>query len=169
MKWTPELIRVFLIVPLNVMGTIPALILWISIKTGWFDPYTLNFNPVGAILGGLLILTGACGAWKSISDLTEPGGTPAPWNPPRGLVIRGIYAYVRNPMVISVFIVLLGESILCGSIPLLLWAGFFIASAVIFVYLFEEKDLRKRFGDAYKQYEKQVPRWIPRRKPWDGT
>jgi len=83
-------------------------------------------------------------------------GTPAPWDPPRKLVIRGPYRHVRNPMITGVLLMLLAEAMLLQSWPIALWmAVFFIGNAVYFP-LVEEKGLEKRFAHDYRLYKKRA-------------
>lgn len=89
-------------------------------------------------------------------------GTLAPIDPPKNLVIQGLYRYVRNPMYVSVVTILLGESIFFMSRPILIEAGIFFAMANLFVAFYEEPALRQQFGDAYEKYKQSVGRWIPR-------
>lgn len=95
-------------------------------------------------------------------------GTLAPWNPPQRLVVRGVYRHVRNPMMLGVFCILLGEAIFFGSVWLLGWFGTFVAMVLIVIPLVEEPGLAKRFDDDYVRYKQNVPRWIPRLTPWKG-
>jgi protein-S-isoprenylcysteine O-methyltransferase Ste14 len=89
-------------------------------------------------------------------------GTLSPVDPPRELVIRGLYRYVRNPMYLSVTTIILGELLLTRSQALLAyWALWFLA-ANLFVIGYEEPTLRRRFGAPYEQYISQVGRWLPR-------
>ena len=94
-------------------------------------------------------------------------GTPAPWNPPKTLVVKGPYRYMRNPMITGVLFILSGEALLFWSPVLFGWAViFFIANMLYFPFV-EEKKLLKRFGKDYDEYTKNVPRWIPRFTPWE--
>jgi protein-S-isoprenylcysteine O-methyltransferase Ste14 len=94
-------------------------------------------------------------------------GTLAPWDPPKKLVVEGAYRYVRNPMISSVLMIVLGESLIFSSIELfLLFILFFIVNHIYFVYS-EEPGLIRRFGNDYIEYKQNVPRWIPRLKPWE--
>ncbi len=95
-------------------------------------------------------------------------GTLAPWEPPQRLVVRGVYRHVRNPMISGVLFVLLGESVLTASVPLLQWFLIFAVINAIYIPLLEEPMLVNRFGEDYLTYKRNVPRWIPRWKPWDG-
>ena len=99
---------------------------------------------------------------------SEGEGTLAPWDPPRALVIRGPYRYVRNPMISGVLAVLLGEALLLRSLPHFLWFLAFLGMNLVYIPLFEEPQLERRFGDAYRRYCANVPRVVPRATPWNG-
>ena len=89
-------------------------------------------------------------------------GTLSVVDPPRELVVRGLYRYVRNPMYLSVSLILLGEALAIGSKALLgYWLVFFLL-ANAFVIGYEEPNLRERFGESYERYVRSVGRWIPR-------
>ena len=110
------------------------------------------------------------GLWMMIvtirSFIRKGKGTLAPWNPTHKLIISGLYAYVRSPMIIGVILVLLGESLIFLSFNIFVWAlAFFIINNIWFT-VYEEPDLEKKFGEEYKAYKKQVHRWIPRLHPY---
>ena len=93
-------------------------------------------------------------------------GTLAPWDPTRHLVVEGPYRHVRNPMITAVVTVLAGEAALFGSLPLLIWCLAFLAVNHLFFVIHEEPGLVRRFGDEYRAYRDNVPRWLPRRTAW---
>ena len=93
-------------------------------------------------------------------------GTLAPWDPPRKLVVRGPYRYVRNPMISGVLFVLFGEALVLSSRPHFNWALTFLIINAIYIPLLEEPQLRARFGEAYAEYCRHVGRLIPRLRPW---
>jgi protein-S-isoprenylcysteine O-methyltransferase Ste14 len=93
-------------------------------------------------------------------------GTLAPWDPTSRLVVRGPYRHVRNPMISGVLGILLGEAVLLGSVPLLVWFGLVLALNAVYMPLVEEPGLRSRFGEDYETYKANVPRWVPRLRPW---
>ena len=64
---------------------------------------------------------------------------------------------------------LLGEAALLGSLPLLLWAAAVFAVNAVYLPLVEEPGIRRRFGAEYDAYRADVPRWIPRLRPWEPT
>jgi protein-S-isoprenylcysteine O-methyltransferase Ste14 len=167
---TPQLIKALLIFPFNVVIVIPGLILWASSQTGFLASYSWNFDLVRGILGGLLIAAGIVIAYSCVSLFTDHGdGTPSPFDPPKNLVIRGIYRHVRNPMIEGVFCVLLGESHLFGSLLLFLWFLFFVVANLLYIPLIEEPQLLSRFGEPYRLYMHNVSRWLPRKTPWKGS
>jgi len=91
-------------------------------------------------------------------------GTLAPWSPTKKLITGGIYGHVRNPMILGVLTVLIGEAIAILSINIFLWALIFFIINNIFFVLYEEPNLEKKFGNEYLEYKRNVPRWIPRFK-----
>lgn len=109
-------------------------------------------------IGGGVVLLAAC-IWEFA---TSGRGTLAPVDPPRHLVVRGLYRYVRNPMYLSVTIILLGEAALAGAPALLAYWAIWFAVVNLFVILYEEPALRRRFGASYEEYCRSVRRWLPR-------
>lgn len=93
-------------------------------------------------------------------------GTLAPWDPTNKLVVEGVYAYVRNPMISGVSFVVLGESVLLGSLWVFVWFVIVIIVNTIYFKLSEEPGLVKRFGKDYQEYRSNVPMWVPRLKAW---
>ncbi len=131
--------------------------------------FDLSLN-VLTIIGLLLGLAGLSILLMTIRMFIRIGqGTLAPWSPPKKLVTSGMYAHVRNPMITGVLTVLLGESLLFHSKNIFIWfVSFFFINYIYFI-LFEEPSLERRFGEEYLEYKSNVPRWIPRSKPWRAT
>jgi protein-S-isoprenylcysteine O-methyltransferase Ste14 len=114
-------------------------------------------------LGGLIILLGASIYFRCAWEFAVRGlGTPAPIAPTKFLVTTALHRYVRNPMYIGVFLVLLGEAGLFRAPLLLAYAAFFSVPVELFVVYYEEPTLRCQFGESYEQYRSSVPRWIPK-------
>jgi protein-S-isoprenylcysteine O-methyltransferase Ste14 len=82
-------------------------------------------------------------------------------------VVRGPYRHVRNPMISGVLFILAGEALVLGSLPLLIWFLAFFAANSVWMPLIEEPGLERRFGEEYIEYKREVPRWLPRLKPWE--
>ena len=89
-------------------------------------------------------------------------GTPAPFDPPRRLVIRGPYRFVRNPMYIGAALALAGAAVFYLSAPLFVYCGLFLLAAHLLVVFYEEPTLRRSFGPDYEAYCHRVRRWLPR-------
>ena len=147
---------------------VPALILALGDgpDIGW------GFGPVAAALVSLLgigLLGAGLAVWVwTVRLLRRIGrGTLAPWDPTSKLVVHGPYRHMRNPMITAVLAVLTGEAILFGSPSIGAWAAIFFALNLLFFPLVEEPGLERRFGDEYRAYKRSVPRWLPRRRPYD--
>jgi protein-S-isoprenylcysteine O-methyltransferase Ste14 len=145
---------------------IPGLLVWItdSINVGW------GIAALTIPVGGVLIAAGLSLVVRTVALVVTVGrGTLAPWDPTSRLVVQGPYRYVRNPMITGVLTILLGEAALLGSWAILIWTGTFFAMNAIYFPLSEEPGLRRRFGEDYERYRANVPRWVPRLRPWDPT
>ena len=99
----------------------------------------------------------------SILHFIKVKGTPVPFNPPPKLVTTGPYAYIRNPMLSGVFILLFGFGILFNSISLVfIFTPIFILVNFLELKVIEEPELEKRLGKNYLKYKKRVPMFIPK-------
>jgi protein-S-isoprenylcysteine O-methyltransferase Ste14 len=118
---------------------------------------------VAQILAGLLVLCGlGMVVWVSIAFVRKGQGTPIPLEPPKHLVIQGLFRYVRNPMYVGALLILLVEALLFRSAWLLLYAAGLWCALHLFLVIIEEPQLQKRFGSDFLHYMQTVPRWIPR-------
>ncbi len=162
----PPTVRIFLkclvfalVVPGTVVGYVPLFVL-LRPSAGVRIHATVP-DVIAIVVGSAAI---ALLLWCVFDFGRTGGGTPAPIDPPRRLVIRGPYRYTRNPMYISVAVILLCEALILRSraiaiYALLVWLGFHL-----FIVLVEEPGLRHRFGDEYDRYCERVPRWWVRWK-----
>lgn len=115
------------------------------------------------LLGLVLVATGSVLLAICISDFARRGrGTLSPLDPPRRLVVQGLYRHVRNPMYLSVTLVVFGEVLLTRSAELLTYWAIWFACVNLFVIAYEEPTLRRDFGAEYDAYTRAVPRWLPR-------
>jgi protein-S-isoprenylcysteine O-methyltransferase Ste14 len=83
--------------------------------------------------------------------------------------VRGPYRHVRNPMITGVVGILLAEAAITAAAPLLLWAVAFFAVVAVFIRGWEEPHLKKRYGDEYVEYRRNVPAWIPQLLAWNPS
>lgn len=153
-----------LALPFNVLVTVPAVLLW---RHGFQAPHALSLSTV---LGVLLAAVGLSLMAATIGLFVRVGrGTLAPWSPTKRLVVQGPYRWVRNPMISGVLFVLLAEAMIFLSPAVLAWWAFFFMANAIYLPLSEEPGLEARFGEDYRRYKRQVPRWIPRVTPIPTT
>ena len=163
-----ELVKAVVVLPGTALVYVPGAVLWLTagLAGGW--------APAGAgearfwIALALAALGLALAIWTVRLFVTAGEGTPAPWAPPTKLVVRGPYRHVRNPMLAAVNVILAAEALLFGSWYVAGWmAVFFLLNTAYFIRS-EEPALEKRFGESYRLYKANVPRWVPRRRPWDA-
>jgi protein-S-isoprenylcysteine O-methyltransferase Ste14 len=120
---------------------------------------------VGQATGMLLAAVGAALAvWCILTFALRGQGTPAPFDPPRRLVVRGPYEFVRNPMYLGAVIALAGAAVFYESVALAGYAVAFLVMTHAFVVWYEEPTLRSTFGAEYDGYCGRVRRWWPGRK-----
>ncbi len=106
---------------------------------------------------------GALALWSIVTFGLFGRGTPAPFDPPRKLVVQGPYRYVRNPMYIGAALALCGAALFYRSTALLGYAGLFLLSTHAFIVWYEEPTLARLFGAEYEAYRARVGRWLMRR------
>jgi len=134
-----------------------------------FAPYQLltltwNSNPAPqaelALPAILVMLAGIAGYCRCVWEFAVQGaGTPAPIDAPERLVLTGLYRRTRNPMFLSILLILLAETLFFQQGVLLVYAGGVALALHLLVLLYEEPVLRARFGHAYIAYCDAVPRW----------
>ena len=121
----------------------------------WLRPVGWVIAIAGAFLAALCIAT----------FVTRGRGTPAPFDAPREFVASGPYRWVRNPMYVGAAAVLLGAGLVLSSPAIVLLAFAFLLTMHLFVVLYEEPTLARRFGPSYERYRATVRRWLVRRPP----
>jgi protein-S-isoprenylcysteine O-methyltransferase Ste14 len=152
-------------------------LLWTILLPGFFAGYVpwrflgldrvrIDWSRPLDLLGLLCIGLGAALLAACIVEFARSGrGTLSPVDPPRHLVVRGLYRYVRNPMYLSVATIVLGEVLLTRSAALAFYLAVWFLAVNLFVIGYEEPTLRHQFGASYEAYTQQVGRWIPRLRP----
>jgi len=122
-------------------------------------------------LGWIVVAIGAAIGLPCVWQFAWRGlGTPAPFDPPRRLVISGPYRFVRNPMYLGMGTALLGEGIVFPKITTLMLTMVIVLAVAVsaFIMLYEEPTLRRLFDGDYENYCRNVRRWIPRLRPFDN-
>jgi len=156
-------------------------LLWMLALPGFFAGFVpwryfglrdtvFDISNAAHVVGALAIAAGVLLLALCVFEFGRTGrGTLSPADPPKVLVVRGLYRHVRNPMYLSVTVIVLGELLLTRSVGLLTyWVVWFVA-ANVFVMAYEEPYLRRQFGAAYEHYAAAVGRWIPRLRPYQAA
>src|SRR5512139_3158886 len=116
---------------------------------------------LGYLAFPLWVVGGAILLWSFWNFLAQGRGTPAPIDPPTELVATGFYRYVRNPMYVGILLVLLGHFLWLQTVGLIVYTAAAFLAFHLFVTLYEEPTLKRKFGASYEEYLRRVPRWIP--------
>jgi len=120
-------------------------------------------------LGLAVLLVGLAILFACIYEFAKSGkGTLSPADPPKHLVVQGLYRYARNPMYIGVVTTLIGESILVGTSAIATYAASVFIGFSIWVKIYEEPWLERTFGEEFTRYKSAVPMWIPRLRPYSA-
>ena len=141
-----------------VMVLIPIKLLSLSYKLS-VEIGLLRCFGVIPVLIGIIILS-----WCLWEFILKGKGSPAPYHPPKELIVSSLYRFTRNPMYVGVICVLLGEAFLFESALLLLYTVVIFLIFHMWIIITEEPYLRSTFGEPYTRYYESVPRWPIRLK-----
>jgi protein-S-isoprenylcysteine O-methyltransferase Ste14 len=148
------LIFVCFVGPGPVIGLVPC---WLS---GW-----QLHTPIAwwRYLGIVMVLAGAYPLADSMVRFVHEGrGTPEPLHPTEKLVITGLYRYVRNPMYLGALIMILGQAVFFENWQVAVFGMIAWGASFVFVLVYEEPTLRKKYGAEYEEYCRRVARWVPK-------
>jgi protein-S-isoprenylcysteine O-methyltransferase Ste14 len=140
------------LVPGSIAGWLPWYI------SGWRHPNVDALGVIGACLAmfGWLVLL-----WCARDFAVRGRGTPNPADPPRALVVDGLYRFVRNPMYVAIVTSLLGQALMYRSSAVVWYTAIIAVAFHLRVVIYEEPKLTELFGEQYADYRRRVPRWIP--------
>jgi len=144
---------------------------WVAMEVRSFDDELLISLPPSTRLGGIgIMIVGTITALACAGAFILVGrGTAAPFDAPQVFVCIGPYLYVRNPMYIGGFFILVGFALFERSASILLFCPLWLLLAHVFVVFYEEPTLEQRFGKSYMDYRQAVNRWLPKLRPYRPT
>jgi len=126
---------------------------WVDNRWAFFSFETSLWTVVLSIV--LLLIGWPIYSWPALVFILNRG-TPVPLNPPQKLIVSGPYKYIRNPMLLGLFITLIGLGILLGSFSLIfIFTPLFILANSFYLKAIEEKEMEKKFGAQYLEYKKR--------------
>ena len=158
MNWLKTLLwSVF--VPGTLTTLVPFFILRSSSESFSFNLSGFRYVGVIPILFGALLYFWCAWSFTFVGD-----GTPAPFDAPKKFVATEAYQFTRNPMYVACVSVLIGETIFFESAALLIYAFILFLIFHIWILIYEEPTLRKKFGSSYEEYCRKVSRWLPIKK-----
>jgi protein-S-isoprenylcysteine O-methyltransferase Ste14 len=149
-----------LLAPCSVTLAVPYLLL-----RSRAEIFPVHWNSL-QLAGIVLIIAGvAIYIWCAGDFISKGKGTPAPYEPPKELVIKGLYRYSRNPMYVGVLSVVAGEALFFTSLSILIYTLALLLLFHLRVTLYEEPTLKRLFGQSFDDYCGRVPRWLSLHKP----
>jgi protein-S-isoprenylcysteine O-methyltransferase Ste14 len=161
--------------PKNLLVTVVFLVCgppgWIVVYLpAWMTRWQVPQESLGwRIVAVMLIGVGLVPLGESIVRFIRVGrGTLSPTHPTERLVVSGLYRYVRNPMYVGVLMLIAGQALLFWSRALWAYFGYVAIGFQLFVLVYEEPTLRRKYGDDYEEFCRNVRRWVPRLRPWRG-
>jgi protein-S-isoprenylcysteine O-methyltransferase Ste14 len=158
---------------MRALGLALRSLLWTLLLPGFFAGYApwryfgladvdFSWRDPMHVIGAVLVASGAALLIACIVEFARSGrGTLSPADPPKELVVQGLYRYVRNPMYLSVTTIVFGEILLTKSAALFVYWVIWFACVNLFVMAYEEPTLRRQFGESYERYTREVGRWTP--------
>ena len=155
MKRKIKILFFMFIGPGSVIFFIPYFILSFFGSSNLIKAGDLQYFGILPIIAGSIV-----SLWCSFDFIFIGKGTPVPTDPPKKLVVFGLYRFVRNPMYIGILVLLFGEAVLFKSFILICYTACIFCLFQIFIIGFEEPSLHAQFGKEYEEYCSSVPRWI---------
>jgi len=145
------------------LGIMPSLF-WLL--TGWVDDFIPFRFPewIGITLSAISIPLGCLFFWSAAYVMWRDGeGTPAPFAPPRNLVVTGPYRYTRSPILLGETLYFFGFCTLIDSMITGLIVLFLVPGIGRLIYMrAEDGPLERAFGDKFLEYRSRVPWLIPK-------
>lgn len=160
-----EFARIAILVPLGpvFLGLLPFLVAGIGPRLDHrLGVMPLRIGAVGRVLGGLLAAAGfSLGVWSVYTQLDRGRGTPLPMMPTQELLTEGPFRYCRNPMTLGAILAYLGVAVTARTRAGIALVLCFAAALLVYLKLFEERELAERFGDAYLTYKRKTSFIVP--------
>jgi len=144
---------------------LPAFLFSIGLRMDTLLPIAWTPSPYSQTIGGVVTGIGLALAGLSMKHLWTRGkGLPISHLPPHKFVSSGVYRLFRHPIYVGYTALFMGAAVLISSFwsltfstPLLIcgWVGYAV--------FYEEPVLLSRFGQAYAEYRRATPMFVPRR------
>jgi protein-S-isoprenylcysteine O-methyltransferase Ste14 len=136
------------------------ILLVLSVLQGFIFPGPVFLLPPFTYAGFLIIGFGCALALWSRSLFLRNSTTLQPSEEPTSLVTAGPFRISRNPIYLGMAAILLGVTVVQGTLVTLVFPVMFVTVIELFMIPGEERNLEKIFGESYRDYKKRVRRWM---------
>lgn len=136
------------------------ILLVLSVLLNFIVPVPAFLSPPSTYSGFLIIGSGLVLVLWSRSLFLRNSTTLQPSEEPTSLVTSGPFRISRNPIYLGMAAILLGVTVLQGTLVTLVFPVLFVVLIGLFIIPGEERNLEKVFGESYREYKKRVRRWI---------
>lgn len=135
-------------------------LLILGLVLNWFLPFGFLPTFPGWIVGIAMVVLGLLIGGSAVIVMRRVHTSPDPRKPTAVLVEEGVFRYTRNPLYLSMFVIFLGIAFFSNVFWLILFFPLLFFAIERVAVKAEESYLRRKFGEAYLQYEKRVRRWV---------
>ena len=146
-------------VPPPVQALICGILMWVvdeQLSDGQLESAIQLPMAILFAISGIVLLVFSMLAFR------RAGTTVDPFHPEEAsqLVVDGVFGYSRNPMYVSLLLVLIGWAICLGGVYNIAVLALFVSYITFFQIKAEEAAMRSLFGETYVNYCSRVRRWI---------
>ena len=117
-------------------------------------------GPLSTIISAIFFVYAGLTAGLAFFYMVKSGTNVDARKPTKTIVTKSVYSYTRNPMYLSMVILLIAFSLLLNALWIALLIPFFMFVMQKSVIEREEAYLENKFGSEYLQYKNRVRRWI---------
>jgi len=146
-------------IPAPVVAIAVAIGMWLlsHAERGYGAP-----GPLQSVVADAILMSSGIIAFVAFAQFYWAGTTINPFRPECAsrLITRGVFRLSRNPIYVSLLLLLLFHAIYLWSLPAFAGPAAFVAYVTRFQIVPEERALEAKFGAEFSEYKRRVRRWL---------
>lgn len=135
-------------------------LLILSIVSHFVSPVRVVLQAPFTWSGLLIIGTGLFLAFRCRALFLQNRTTLSPYESPVVLITTGPFRISRNPVYLAMATILFGSAVVMGTLVPFVFPALFIVIIEVLFIPDEERRLDEIFGEAYREYKREVRRWV---------